>query len=190
MKVYWVTGGIYTDTTFKALAAGQEMQRHGPFYDYDEARDKWQSLAWANVDDCQAYFTIETEEKQAEPEFWVLGGVYETPKAEKAVSEDRFGPFANYEDAKDEWQRLAWSTVDDANARYRIETIKPAAVDADEEPKEKLAYRVLTGPDNKLFCERVSKALADGYVLHGAPALTTRGGQVIVAQALVLGEQA
>ena len=34
---------------------------------------------------------------------------------------------------------------------------------------ERLAYRVLTGPDDRSFCERVSAALADGYELHGAP---------------------
>lgn len=47
-------------------------------------------------------------------------------------------------------------------------------------------YRVLTGPDDDTFCHRVSVALADGYVLHGGPALTfspKRG--VIVAQAVV-----
>jgi hypothetical protein len=52
--------------------------------------------------------------------------------------------------------------------------------------EERLAYRVLTGPDDRAFCERVSAALADGYELHGAPAVTFNGERVIVAQALVL----
>lgn len=56
---------------------------------------------------------------------------------------------------------------------------------ADETP-ERLAYRVLTGPDDRSFCERVSAALADGYVLHGAPSVTFNGERVIVAQAVVL----
>lgn len=56
---------------------------------------------------------------------------------------------------------------------------------ADETP-ERLAYRVLTGPDDRSFCERVSAALADGYMLHGGPALTFDGQRVIVAQAVVL----
>ena len=51
---------------------------------------------------------------------------------------------------------------------------------------ERLAYRVLTGPDDRAFCERVSAALAEGYELHGGPALTFDGQRVIVAQALVL----
>jgi hypothetical protein len=58
---------------------------------------------------------------------------------------------------------------------------------ADDTP-ERLAYRVLTGPDDRAFCERVSAALADGYMLHGGPAVTFNGERVIVAQAVVLPE--
>lgn len=52
--------------------------------------------------------------------------------------------------------------------------------------EEKLSYRLLTGPDDRAFCERISAALAEGYVLHGSPAATFNGSTVIVAQALVL----
>lgn len=55
-----------------------------------------------------------------------------------------------------------------------------------EEATTRLRYRVLTGPDDRAFCERISAALDDGYVLHGGPALTFNGENVIVAQALVL----
>ena len=51
---------------------------------------------------------------------------------------------------------------------------------------DKLAYRVLTGPDDRSFCERVSAALADGYELHGPPAMTFDGERIILAQAVVL----
>ncbi len=54
-----------------------------------------------------------------------------------------------------------------------------------EEPNEPLRYCVLTGPDDRLFCERVSAALADGYTLHGSPTVTFDGSRVIVAQAVV-----
>ena len=54
---------------------------------------------------------------------------------------------------------------------------------------EKLRYRLLTGVDDRRFCERISAALADGYVLHGSPAATFNGKDVIVAQALVLAER-
>ena len=51
---------------------------------------------------------------------------------------------------------------------------------------ERLRYRVLTGPDDSSFCERVSQALVEGYRLHGGPAVTFNGERVIVAQAVVL----
>jgi hypothetical protein len=50
-------------------------------------------------------------------------------------------------------------------------------------------YRLLTGPDDAAFCERVSAALADGYRLYGGPAATFDGERVIVAQAVVLAER-
>ena len=53
-------------------------------------------------------------------------------------------------------------------------------------PEERLSYRLITGPDDKAFCERISTALAVGYVLHGSPAATFNGSSVIVAQALIL----
>ena len=54
--------------------------------------------------------------------------------------------------------------------------------------EQPLRYRVLTGSDDHAFCERVSAALGEGYVLHGGPALSFDGSTVIVAQALVLDE--
>jgi hypothetical protein len=50
----------------------------------------------------------------------------------------------------------------------------------------RLIYRCITGPDDRAFCERISAALADGYELHGAPALTFDGARVICAQAVIL----
>ena len=54
---------------------------------------------------------------------------------------------------------------------------------------EKLRYRLLTGADDRRFCERVSAALDDGYELYGSPTATFNGETVIVAQALVLPEK-
>ncbi len=51
---------------------------------------------------------------------------------------------------------------------------------------ERLPYRLLTGPDDADFCRRVSQALAEGYRLHGGPALTYDGERIVVAQAVVL----
>ena len=51
---------------------------------------------------------------------------------------------------------------------------------------ERLPYRLLTGPDDRSFCEKVSAALLDGYELYGAPALAVEAGTVVCAQAVVL----
>lgn len=58
---------------------------------------------------------------------------------------------------------------------------------SDESPA-RLRYRCLTGPDDRTFCERVSAALEDGYVLHGGPSITFDGSRVVVAQAVVLAD--
>jgi hypothetical protein len=54
-----------------------------------------------------------------------------------------------------------------------------------EPPDELPLYRLLTGPDDAEFCERVSEALTLGYELHGSPALTFDGSRVIAGQALI-----
>lgn len=62
------------------------------------------------------------------------------------------------------------------------ETPTPAGL---AEPAGRLAYRLLTGADDRAFCERVSAALAEGYQLHGNPSIAYVGDQLVVAQALV-----
>lgn len=52
-------------------------------------------------------------------------------------------------------------------------------------PNDLPTYRILTGPDDAVFCRRVSEAIALGYELYGSPAVTFNGSHVIVAQALV-----
>ncbi len=52
-----------------------------------------------------------------------------------------------------------------------------------------LKYRLLTGIDDRSFCEKVSLALSQGYVLHGSPAISFNGHNVIVAQAVILPDQ-
>lgn len=53
---------------------------------------------------------------------------------------------------------------------------------------ERLRYRLLTGTDDRAFCERVSEALADGYRLYGSPAMTFDGAKIVTAQAVILDE--
>ena len=49
-------------------------------------------------------------------------------------------------------------------------------------------YRFLSGADNAEFCQRVSDALADGYVLYGNPVMVMDKDVRIVGQAVILPE--
>lgn len=46
-------------------------------------------------------------------------------------------------------------------------------------------YRLLTGPDDHSFCERVTVALNEGWQLYGSPSATFDGTRVICAQAVI-----
>ena len=59
-------------------------------------------------------------ENAAGQEYWVVGGVYSSTQFSQNPHEERFGPYSSYAEAFSEWSRLAWKTVDDAHARYRI----------------------------------------------------------------------
>lgn len=51
-------------------------------------------------------------------------------------------------------------------------------------------YRFLSGEDNADFCQRVSDALDDGYVLYGDPVLLLQDGRRIVGQAIIRADRA
>ncbi len=55
------------------------------------------------------------------------------------------------------------------------------------QPDDKPAYRLLTGKDDHVFCERVTDALAQGWRLYGSPSITFNGEHCVVAQAVVRG---
>ncbi|MCJ8322679.1 MAG: DUF1737 domain-containing protein [Rhizobiales bacterium] len=55
--------------------------------------------------------------------------------------------------------------------------------------KVKKNYRFITGTDDDDFCQRVSDALDNGYVLYGEPKLANDGKKTICAQAVVLKEK-
>lgn len=121
MARYWVVGGEYTDTSFTKAVGGVEA-RIGPFGSYDDAKAAWQQKAWETVDSANHRYRIE-EENGGESHFWVVGGSYTDTHFEVPTDggESWHGPFDSYEDAKAEWQRLSWASVDDALSRYRIE---------------------------------------------------------------------
>jgi hypothetical protein len=56
--------------------------------------------------------------------FWVVGGTYADTRFERIAgggAEERIGPFPSYDEARTEWARRAWASVDDAHVRWRIE---------------------------------------------------------------------
>jgi hypothetical protein len=123
MSRYWVVGGEYADTAFKAIANDGKEERLGPFDSYEAAKAAWQARAWASVDNAHARYRI--EEEGAEPAYWVVGGRYKDSRFTECADpagETWHGPYASYDDARVVWGRLAWASVDDALARYRIES--------------------------------------------------------------------
>ncbi len=54
-------------------------------------------------------------------------------------------------------------------------------------PEDKPIYRLLTGKDDRAFCERVSEALEQGWRLFGSPtmAFNSDEGAMQCAQAVV-----
>jgi hypothetical protein len=52
--------------------------------------------------------------------------------------------------------------------------------------KTKHKYKLITGKDDAVFCERITKLLEEGYTLYGSPSCTFNGQEVIVAQAVIL----
>jgi hypothetical protein len=54
-------------------------------------------------------------------------------------------------------------------------------------PEDRPIYRLLTGKDDRAFCERVSEALEQGWRLYGSPSLAfdSENGEMKVAQAVV-----
>ena len=201
MARYWVIGGEYQSTKFEKLAPGKQEVREGPFEDYEVAKKVWQRLAWETVDNALAHFHIEQVRLQlpgevSETQYWVIGGSFGDLDFDNwEDSTESYGPFETYDEAEAKWQEMAWKTVDDASARYRIETLRPTQEEKAESgggaaasgSPAKRRYRLFTGPDDASFCDKVSAALADGYKLYGQPQMTaTADGSIMVCQAVVL----
>lgn len=55
-----------------------------------------------------------------------------------------------------------------------------------DDTTRRLRYRLLSGTDDRAFCERISDALDDGYRLFGSPVMAFDGTRIVVAQAVVL----
>jgi hypothetical protein len=48
------------------------------------------------------------------------------------------------------------------------------------------SYRFLTGPDGAGFGQKVSDALAEGYVLYGDLVMASRNCEIVCGQAVIL----
>lgn len=55
---YWVIGGLYTDTDFKTLVDGTELEEYGPFDTHNEAEDEGQARSKRKVDLCYCCYRI------------------------------------------------------------------------------------------------------------------------------------
>lgn len=56
-------------------------------------------------------------------EYWVVGGEYADSHfaaLQPGRKPERYGPFANYDDARKEWQSRTMQTIDNALVRYRV----------------------------------------------------------------------
>lgn len=55
--------------------------------------------------------------------YWVVGGHFKDTsfsKIKKGFSNEKYGPFETYEDAKKTWDYFSWKKVDDCYVRYTI----------------------------------------------------------------------
>ena len=65
MTHYYVIGGEYQDTTFKAPLG--EMEKYGPFTDIEEARAVWKDKSMSKIDNCMVrYVLIQDDEKESD----------------------------------------------------------------------------------------------------------------------------
>ena len=122
MAMYWVVGGEYEDTRFARIVGGGTEERAGPFATIDQAKSVWRAKSIADVDNCNVRNHIE---KDGGTEYWVVGASYKDTRFHDTADgrpEERLGPFATLDQAKAAWHAKAMATVDDALARYRIES--------------------------------------------------------------------
>lgn len=120
---FWVFGGEYIDTMFSKIVDGGSKHRLGPFDAYDEARAVWPAKAMETIDDAYARYRIEEEDSSA---FWVVGRAYTGTDFKIIVGggvEERYGLFADYDEAKAAWRAKAMDIIDDAYVRYSVEKL-------------------------------------------------------------------
>ncbi len=122
-EIYFVVGGLFTDTNFDVIEGGKKITRLGPFDNYEQAQAVWRAKAMETVDEAYAKFSIE---RNCHDEYWVVGGRY-TETDFKTIrdggKEERIGPFDDLEEARSKWKAKSMDNIDDAYCRYRIEKL-------------------------------------------------------------------
>lgn len=56
MTQYYVIGGEYQDTTFKAPVG--ELEKYGPYSNVEEARAVWKDKSMSNIDNCMIRYLV------------------------------------------------------------------------------------------------------------------------------------
>tara|TARA_B100000963_G_C22349774_1_gene546747 strand:+ start:75 stop:260 length:186 start_codon:yes stop_codon:yes gene_type:complete len=55
--------------------------------------------------------------------YYVVGGKYKNTsfkEFEVGCSQERYGPFNTYEEARKQWEKISWENVDNCNIRYIV----------------------------------------------------------------------
>ena len=66
-EIYFVVGGLFTDTNFDVIEDGKKITRLGPFDNYEQAQAVWRAKAMETVDEAYAKFSIE---RNSYDEYW------------------------------------------------------------------------------------------------------------------------
>ncbi len=118
-RSFYVVGGEYADTSFSRLAAGHELESHGPMSER-EAHDLWRDLTGRTVDNAMVRYMV--EERQATAPVYVVGGEYADTGFDRLApghALEVLGPFSPAE-ALAQWRAKTASTVDSCLHRYDL----------------------------------------------------------------------
>lgn len=121
---FYVIGGEYADTSFRAPYPGTTLETYGPFASEREAKVRWRELTGRSIDNAMVRYFISSDEVGGAPRknFWVVGGEYADSSFTRLASGaelEVYGPFEQTE-ALGFWRALAAKTMDDALMRYDI----------------------------------------------------------------------
>lgn len=117
---YYVEGAVYTDENHDKVADGHKLWNLGPFRSEETARLVWRALVLDWSDEMHAFFVINHSSHES---YWIVGGRYKDTGFSQidGGEEERFGPYHDYQEARDVWRSKSLMHMDDCMVRYRIE---------------------------------------------------------------------